>query len=119
MSANRAVIVLRSPSAAEGTSVCCGVPLIGAILAIDPAESGRWAASELPQSPQNLAVPGFSVPHFGQTSGRVLPHCEQNRFAAGFCVPHSEQRIANLLMRGVVIRGAPKTCARAAFLLCP
>jgi len=71
--------------------------LTGAILALDGAELGRLAVSELPQSPQNLDVPGFSIPHFGQSSGRALPHCEQNLFVTGFCVPHSEQRIADPL----------------------
>ena len=98
MSANRAVIVLRSPSAADGASVCCGVPLIGPIPA-DVTDGGASAASELPQLPQNLDVGGLSVLHFGQRIARALPHCEQNLLAAGFCVPHSEQGMNDLTTR--------------------
>lgn len=54
--------------------------------------------NKAPQSPQNLDVAGFSIPHFGQRSPRALPHCEQNFFAAGFCVPQCEQSMAGLFM---------------------
>jgi hypothetical protein len=52
------------------------------------------AASELPQSPQNLAVAEFSTPHFGQRNARALPHWEQNFFAGGFSALHFEQSMA-------------------------
>jgi hypothetical protein len=104
MSANRAVIVLRSPSMVAEASICCCVAPIGAAVDLDITVLGPPAVSELPQSPQNLEVLGFSIPQLGHSSGSAAPHCEQNLFGSGFCVPHCEQCMAGPLIRSAEIK---------------
>src|SRR5271165_4247276 len=88
MSANRAVIVLRSPSISSTASpTSC---------ADAPAPESRWAEtlrSSAAHWPQNFAVAILSKPHFGQALLSPAPHSLQNLSPSGLSVLQAEHRI--------------------------
>src|SRR5271166_3690199 len=91
MSANRAVIVLRSPSISS-----TAVPSSSAD---SPAPASRWAETlrnSAAHWPQNFAVAILSKPHFGQALLSPAPHSLQNLSPSGLSVLQAEQRINSL-----------------------
>jgi hypothetical protein len=94
MSANNAVIVLRSPSA---TGEAVTFPQI-AMSALSNEDVGDWAVALLgaraaPQSPQNRLPGGFSASHLGQRIVNGAPQSPQSFLLDGLSLPHFEQRI--------------------------
>src|SRR5437660_9018386 len=89
MSANNAVTVLRSPSAAAEASICPAEIRIASAL---PTGAGGSAAvlvgvSAAPQSPQKLLPDGLTTPHFGQRFASGVPQSPQNFFPSAFSLP--------------------------------
>ena len=90
MSANSAVMVLRSPSAGAESTLA---------LIRTPARSGRGALWEMPfgasivveHCAQNFARGGFSAPHDGHLRANGAAHSIQNLALSGFSTPHFEQ----------------------------
>ena len=89
MSANSALIVLRSPSGASLTS-CAALKLARS----DPprVDGPAVTLSLLPHCLQKLASEGFSVPHFAQRPNG-FPQPTQNLASSGLSREHLRQRI--------------------------
>jgi len=95
MSANNAVTVLRSPSAAAITSARSGVILTPGPIGV---EGIGWRVElpltrALPQSPQKRWPGGLSAPHFGQWCAKGAPQSPQNFLFGGFSLRHLEHLI--------------------------
>src|SRR5687768_1189885 len=58
-----------------------------------PAAPGVEVERLVPQSMQNFASGGFSVPQEGQRAASAAPHDMQNRARSGFSVPQLGQLI--------------------------
>src|SRR6266851_9024537 len=97
MSANSAVIVLRSPSAMVEVPVCSAVTGMSGAFQEDAGDCALPFLPEnaAPQSLQNRFPGGLSAPHFGQRSPSGEPQSPQNLLSSGFSRPHFEQRIAS------------------------
>jgi hypothetical protein len=114
MSANSAVMVLRSPSGApRASSACCsarwrGVYAMGLMACVSTPTGAAWPLclvggveagvvvrplSDVPHSPQDFARVRFSAPQRGQQFVRGLPHSMQNLLPSGWSDPQLEQRI--------------------------
>src|SRR5712692_6378528 len=97
ISANSAVIVLRSPSAGSAPAPDSSLKIFCA--SGDPrgrAGSGdrRGFRRGVPHSPQNLNCGGFSAPQFGQTASSGRPQLPQNLVVSGFSELQLGQRIS-------------------------
>jgi hypothetical protein len=92
MSANSAVTVLRSPSAASADASAGGMTRT-ADADSTGVDSGAAALSDVPQSEQNFAPDGLSEPHFEHRFDNGLPHSAQNFLPALLSVPQFVQRI--------------------------
>src|SRR5258708_17376702 len=93
MSANSAVMVLRSPertSAASGASRTAGSWSVEGLASLTFAEEADSGAAHCPQ---NLWPGGFSKPHFGHAAASGAAHSPQNFMIGWLANPHSEQRI--------------------------
>src|SRR5271168_3781467 len=95
MSANSAVTVLRSPSAASASTGVSDATRIGEASDTRTVDARAVAASALPQSPQNFFSSGLSAPHWAHRFASAAPQSPQNRLPAGFSVPHFTQRIGH------------------------
>src|SRR5216683_6125910 len=97
MSANKAVTVLRSPSAIVEVSVCSAVTGMSGAFQENAGDCALafLAESAAPQSPQNRFTGGLSAPHLGQRFANCAPQSPQNFLPARFSLPHFEQRIGS------------------------
>ena len=111
MSANNAVTVLRSPSAAVDESITSGsTRTAGEEVCADGLACG---VNLVPHSSQNFAPGRFVAPHWGHFDASGAAHSLQNFACSRFSTPHFEQRITRprasvKTRRCYVIRGNMK-----------
>src|SRR5712691_1293106 len=94
MSANKAVTVLRSPSAIVEVSVCSAVTGMSGAFQENAGDCALafLAESAAPQSPQNRFTARFSLPHFEQRIGSPArqsdSHLLYHQTPMGTTAPH-------------------------------
>jgi hypothetical protein len=93
ISANNAVIVLRSPSGELLAPTSGGPASATAVDVVTTVARAGATSSGAPHSPQNLSPGWLLTPHLGQLISRGASQAAQNLRPSRLSLPHFEQRI--------------------------